>query len=151
MKRAGALLAGILALTALSLPAAAGDKAPGDNNCACGRNTITSLMIGIQSDNEGLRESAAFVLGELKCTEAVIPLMRMLHEEESESVRITAALALSLIGEARGVYAVKRAAEFDESPRVRVLSAFFYNEYVHPATFAFIYEAVPDSGHYASN
>jgi hypothetical protein len=119
-----------------ALPAPAGGKDTKSDACSC--RTVASLMMGIQSDNQGLRESAAFVLGEIKCTEAVIPLMRMLHEERSESARIAAALALSLIGDPRGVYAVRRAVTYDESKRVRLLSAYFYNEYVHPQTFAFV-------------
>jgi len=151
MKRAAAVAAGVLTLAVIALEAQAGEKPEASTGNTCSSGTVASLMAGIQSDNQGLRESAAFVLGEIKCTAAVIPLMRMLHDEKAESSRIAAALALSLIGEARGVYAVKRAATFDDSPRVRVLSAYFYNAYVHPATFAFQAGAAPDASHYASN
>ncbi len=141
--------AAIVVVIAMTMPSVAGDGSRNGAPCAC--NAVASLMMGIRSDNQGLRESAAFVLGEIKCTEAVIPLMRMLHEEKSESARIAAALALSLIGDPRGVYAVKRAVVFDESSRVRILSAYFYNEYVHPQTFAFVPTAPETSPHYASN
>ena len=151
MKRAAGVAAGMLALAVIALQAQAGDRPEAGNRSVCNSGTVASLMAGIASDNQGLRESAAFVLGEVRCSEAVIPLMRMLHDEKAESSRIAAALALSLIGEPRGVYAVKRAATFDESPRVRVLSAYFYNAYVHPATFAFRAGAAPDDAHYASN
>ena len=136
MSRIASVAVAIGLLIAAVLPASAGGK---DRKCDnCNSNTVASLLMGIGSDNQGLRESAAFVLGEIKCTEAVIPLMRMLHEESSESARIAAALALSLIGDSRGIYAVKRAVTFDESRRVRLLAAYFYNEYVHPQTFAFV-------------
>jgi hypothetical protein len=135
MNRIANITAGVLVLIAGALPAAAAGK---DDTCnVCSSATVASLMMGIRSDNEGLRESAAFMLGELRCTEAVIPLMRMLHEEPGESARIAAALALSLIGDPRGVYAVRRAVTFDASSRVRILSAYFYNEYVHPQSFKF--------------
>jgi hypothetical protein len=148
MSRIAHISAAILVLIAVALPAAAGGKE--NRSDACSGNTVASLMMGIQSDNQGLRESAAFVLGEIKCTEAVIPLMRMLHEERSESGRIAAALALSLIGDRRGVFAVRQAVAFDESARVRLLSAYFYNQYVHPETFAFVPAGQAESTHYAS-
>jgi len=148
MSRIARVLAAVLVVIAASMPAPAGDKAKGRD--ACSNGTVASLMMGIRSENQGLRESAAFVLGEIKCTEAVIPLMQMLHNDRSESARIAAALALSLIGDTRGVYAVKRAVTFDESSRVRLLSAYFYNEYVHPQTFAFVPLEPAESIHYAS-
>jgi hypothetical protein len=94
-----------------------------------------NLLIGVASDNQGLRESAACMLGELKSDNAVIPLMEMLRDGETESSRIVAALALCRIGDLRGVYAVKRATTFDSSEKVQQRCAWFYNEYVHPGTF----------------
>lgn len=99
---------------------------------------IPNLLIAIQSDNAGLRESAAFLLGEFKCTEAVIPLMAILHGSDRESSREVAALALCRIGDERGLYAVKRAVTFDQSNTVRSRCAWFYNQYVENGTFAFL-------------
>ena len=149
MERMARITFAMFALIAVALPASAGGRVQKSDACRC--NAVASLLAGIQSDNQGLRESAAFVLGEIKCTEAVVPLMRMLHEERSESARLAAALALTLIGDARGAYAVRRAVIFDESARVRLICAYFYNEYVHPQTFAFVSpeEAVTPS--YATN
>jgi HEAT repeat protein len=96
-----------------------------------------NLLIGLQSDNQGLRESSAYMLGELGSGRAVIPLMGMLRSDDSESSRIVAALALTRIGDARGVYAVKRAASFDESVEVQKKCAFFVNEYAQPGAFHF--------------
>ena len=99
---------------------------------------IASLMVGLSSDNAGLQESSAHMLGELKSTEAVVPLMKLLHESESESMRLIAALALTRIGDGRGTYAVRQAARFDASQRVRTTAAWFYNEYYRPGSFAFV-------------
>jgi hypothetical protein len=96
-----------------------------------------NLLIGLQSDNEGLREGSAYMLGELQSSRAVIPLMALLRNGESESSRIVAALALTRIGDARGVYAVKRATKFDPSERVQQKCAFFVNEYAQPGAFEF--------------
>jgi hypothetical protein len=99
-----------------------------------------NLLIGIASENQGLQESAACMLGELKSQKAVIPLMNMLREGKSESSRIVAALALCRIGDLRGVYAVKRATAFDESELVQQRCAWFYNEYVQAGTFDIAFE-----------
>ncbi len=97
-----------------------------------------NLMNGLASNNKGVRENAAFVLGEEKITRAIVPLMKMLRDSEEESSRIVAALSLCRMGEPRGVYAVRMAAKFDNSERVRTLCAWFYNQYVQPGSFEFI-------------
>ncbi len=90
---------------------------------------IQNFLIGLDSDNIGLTSSSAFYLGELNSTEAVIPLMKILRNAEQEELRISAALALFKIGDARGIYAVKRAIIFDESERVSDMCEKFYNAY----------------------
>jgi len=99
---------------------------------------VTNLLNGLQSQNRGLKESAAFMLGEEKASRGVLPLMQMLRDGDQESSRIVAALSLCRIGDPRGVYAVKQAARFDDSERVRTLCAWFYNQYVKPGTFDFV-------------
>ena len=92
---------------------------------------IQNLLIGLDSDNAGLTTSSAYYLGELSSTEAVIPLMKMLRNSEQEELRISAALALLKIGDARGIYAIKRAIVFDESKRVNDMCEKFYNAYLY--------------------
>jgi HEAT repeat protein len=92
---------------------------------------IQNLLIGLDSDNIGLTSSSAFYLGELSSTEAVIPLMKMLRNSEKEELRISAALALLKIGDARGIYAIKRAIVFDESKRVSDMCEKFYNSHLY--------------------
>jgi len=90
---------------------------------------ITNLMNGINSGNQGLRLSSSYFLGELKSDEAVIPLMRILKSDENEEARIMAALSLVKIGDARGVFAIKQAINFDSSERVKKLCSIFYQDY----------------------
>lgn len=92
-------------------------------------NTIQTLLIGLESDNIGLKSSSAYMIGELQITEGVIPLLRMLHNEKNEDLRIAAALALYKIGSPTSIYAVKQAIRFDESKRVSKHCADFYQEY----------------------
>ena len=92
-------------------------------------SSIESLIMGVNSDNFGLRTSAAYMLGELKCEKGLIPLMRMLKSEDREDARIVAALALLKIGNAKGIFAIKQAIRFDESERVQKLCAAFYQAF----------------------
>ena len=88
-----------------------------------------NLLNGVASGNHGLKVSSVHQLGEIKSSKAVIPLMKILHNEKDEAARITAALALYKIGDARGIYAVKQAAKYDKSERVRKICAKVYSEY----------------------
>jgi hypothetical protein len=103
---------------------------------------VANLLIGLKSDNLGLKTSAAFMLGELKAHEAVVPLMALLHSPEPDCCRIVAALALCRIGDEWGVFAVKRAVKFDESREVAQKCAWFYEQYVQPGTYGFVSPSV---------
>ena len=94
------------------------------------QNTISSLIIGLNSENLGLKSSCAYMLGELQISTAVIPLMRILRENENDDLRIIAALALYKIGSPIAIHAVKQSIRFDDSERVSKHCASFYNEYL---------------------
>ena len=89
-----------------------------------------NLLVGIQSGNKGLCASSAYLLGELCCNKSVIPLLSILHNAECEEIRILAALSLCKIGDARGIYAIKRSGIYDESERVRRLCNLFYRAFL---------------------
>jgi HEAT repeat protein len=91
----------------------------------------TNLLIGVASDNLGLRLSSASILAEVGTSRSVVPLMRMLHNGTPEE-RIVAALALAKIRDGRGTYAVQRAASFDPNENVRLMAAWYFNEYAVP-------------------
>jgi HEAT repeat protein len=130
-------IAVVLLLSLLAIPAAA--QAPDDEALLTGSRLVEQTMISKLNDcSLADRHRYAFILGMRKTPEAVIPLMRMLHEAESEQCRIVAALSLCLLGDERGTYAVKRAAGFDRSEKVRTLAAWYYNQYVKPGSFAFV-------------
>jgi hypothetical protein len=127
MKHFTKFLALTVLLLVLSCTAFAGDdKSEADVK----ESTIASLMEGLTSDNLGLKSSCAYMLGELKVTEAIIPLMRILHNDVNEELRISAALALYKIGTPLSIHAVKQAGRFDESERVNKLAQNFYTEYL---------------------
>jgi hypothetical protein len=120
----------------IAVSASAGDKTLFGSTEKYDRAEAT-LLQGLASDNEGLRESAAYMLGELKSDKAVIPLMGILRCESCSTGRVVAALALCRIGDPRGVYAVKQAVQFDDDAAVQQRCAYFYNEYVQAGTFNF--------------
>jgi len=91
---------------------------------------IENFLIGLNSENAGLQSSSAFFLGEFGSEEAVLPLMKILKSNSGEKMRIQAALALFKIGDARGIFAIKRAIKFDNSKRVSDICSKFYNAYI---------------------
>ena len=136
MKATMSILAAAALIIAATTAAAASDPSTALTAEQYARAEL-NLLIGIESDNQGVKESSVYLLGELQSSKAVIPLMKMLRSDDQESARIVAALALCRIGDARGVYAVKRATQFDGNERVAQRCAWFYNEYVRAGAFEF--------------
>jgi HEAT repeats len=89
-----------------------------------------NYLSGVKGDNEGLRISASYYLGERKSTKAVIPLMNVLHTDKSPEARIMAALSLFKIGDERGIYAIKQAVQFDDNEWVKKMCNIFYQMYL---------------------
>ena len=85
-----------------------------------------NYLKGTESDNLGLKISAAYHLGERKSQKAVIPLMDALRTDSSPEVRIMAALSLFKIGDERGIFAIKKAIKFDENEQVKQMCGIFY-------------------------
>jgi HEAT repeat protein len=85
-----------------------------------------NLLVGLESGNAGLQVSCAYFLGEIQSDKAVIPLMRILHNEKDDRVRVAVALALMKIGDGRGIKAIKYAVQYDESEYVRNFCKKFY-------------------------
>ncbi len=131
-----ALVAGLCCF--LVAAASAGDPPDLETVLASPPGIEKGLLEKLAGCDSCARAEAAFLLGCRKCPEAVIPLMGMLHSGTSEQCRIVAALSLCLLGDKRGTYAVKRAATFDPSPKVRTLCAWFYDRYFQTGSFAFV-------------
>lgn len=127
----------VLVLAAAALMLLTSALAAEKQSEAVSPTVVKNLLHNLKSENKGVHESSAYMLGEMKCREAVIPLLAMLHSDAEESSRIVAALSLSRIGDGRGTFAVKQAVRFDESPRVRALCAWFTNQYTSPQPFEF--------------
>ena len=102
----------------------------GSANSLITAEVIDNYMLGINSGNEGVKLSSAYLMGEYKITDGVIPLMKILHNGETEEARIIAALSLIKIGTPMAVYSVKEAAKLDDSERVRRICKVFYDNFM---------------------
>jgi HEAT repeat protein len=86
-----------------------------------------NLVLGIESSSPSLQASAALVLKQVKSvapeygfSSAIIPLMRILKDEQRETnVRIAAALSLQDLKSERGDFAIQRTAQFADNGRVK--------------------------------
>ena len=93
-------------------------------------NVEKNLVIGLQSDNLGLKTSSAYLLGEIGTSSSVIALMKVLKSGNTEEERISAALALTKINTDKAMFAVKQRAKYDESERVRRCCSMLYQQNV---------------------
>ncbi|MBM4161112.1 MAG: hypothetical protein FJ217_08435 [Ignavibacteria bacterium] len=136
MKRT-TLIASVIALAVMLTCPATADDVKTKIGAAKFDLAVENLLVALKSDNCGLKKSASYMLGELQADKAIIPLMAGLRNAKDDCERIAAAWALCRIGDGRGVYAVKQAARFDNSQKVRSHCAWYYNLYVQSGTFAF--------------
>jgi HEAT repeat protein len=125
MKSNTILLTALILLTAISIAAAKNKLTPEAKIKA-----EINYLEGLKSENEGLRVSSAYFLGEINSSKAVIPLMNLLRNDKSEPVRIVAALSLIKLEDARGVHLVKRSIEFNDFEKVRERCERFYAGYL---------------------
>ena len=77
------------------------------------------LINALKDDNQGIRTSAAQLLGERKVEAAVKPLIKMLKTEKRYGCRIIAAKALYDIGDKKALPALKKLAKHDVNKTVR--------------------------------
>jgi len=110
---------------------AGADLVPSTNKSAI----VENLIIGINSENEGLKTSAAMVMTEVidnaiaspeDFSSSLIPLLNMLDNGSTEMERISAAVALYSLNNGIGVYRLRGSARFDASEKVRIVSKNLY-------------------------
>ena len=94
-----------------------------------------NYLAGLNSDNVGLRTSSAYFLGEMKSHKAVIPLLKLLKNGETEESRIVAALSLYKIGSGIGIYRIKGLAETDKSEKVKRVMNRLLKTYISRKSF----------------
>jgi HEAT repeat protein len=99
---------------------------------------VDNLTVGIKSENTGLHTSSSFVLSDLvndgylnaeDASKALIPLLKLLKNGETEEVRIAAALALYQLGDEIGIYQLRGVGKFDDDEKVAVVCRNLYYTY----------------------
>lgn len=92
---------------------------------------LDNLIMGIHSENEGVRKSAIYFAGKYKVVETAQELIDQLNLEENASIKILIGLALFEMNSKEGLEAVKKLSESDTNIKVRRMATFIYNEYAN--------------------
>jgi HEAT repeat protein len=99
---------------------------------------VDNLVKAINSENTGLHTSGAIVLADLinesylasdDASKAMIPLLRLLKNGETEKERIAAAVALYQLGNPIGIFQLGGVARFDENKKVATVCKNLYYTY----------------------
>lgn len=99
---------------------------------------VDNLTVGIKSENTGLHTSSSFVLSDLvndgylnaeDASKALIPLLKLLKNGETEEVRIAAALALYQLGDEIGIYQLRGVGKYDDDEKVAIVCKNLYYTY----------------------
>ena len=88
-----------------------------------------NYLTGLNSDNQGLKVSSAYFLGNMKSSKAVIPLMKMFRNAKNNGAKLVAAWSLLKIGDSRGVFLVKRESELDNFSGINPMLHQLYEDY----------------------
>jgi len=88
-----------------------------------------NYLTGLNSDNQGLKVSSAYFLGNIKSSRAVIPLMKMFRTEKNNGAKLVAAWSLLKIGDSRGVFLVKRESEIGNCDGINCMLHQLYKDY----------------------
>ena len=98
------------------------------------KNTIQSLIVGLNSDNKGLIIGCAMMAGDYKITETVEHLAKILNSDLSYDVKTAAVFALYQIQNKDALMALKKACVKNNCPFLQKSAEVFLNHYLisHP-------------------
>jgi hypothetical protein len=91
---------------------------------------LQNLVMGIQSENAGVRESSIYFAGQYRFIDAEDALINQLKVEKDSDIKVLIGLALFRMSSEKGMNELQRVASSDENPRVRRMSYAIYNEYL---------------------
>lgn len=95
------------------------------------KHALDNLLMGIHSENEGVRKSAIYFAGKYKVEETAQDLIDQLGKEENASIKILIGLALFEMNSKEGLEAMKKLSKSDTNTKVRRMATFIYNEYAN--------------------
>lgn len=99
---------------------------------------VDNLTVGIKSENTGLHTSSALVMYNLisqsylesgDASEAMIPLLKLLKNGNTNEERIAAAMAIFQLGNPIGIYQLRGVAVFDDNEKVATICKNLYYSY----------------------
>jgi len=98
------------------------------------KNSIESLIIGLNSDNKGLIIGCAMMAGDYKITETVEHLAKILNSDLSYDIKMAAVYALYQIQTKESLVALKNACVKNNCPYLKQTAEVFLNHYLlcHP-------------------
>lgn len=91
---------------------------------------LQNLVMGIQSENHGVRESAIYLAGQYRFIDTEDALIEQLKVEKDSDIKVLIGLALFRMSSEKGMNELQKLASKDENPRVRRMSYAIYNEFV---------------------
>jgi hypothetical protein len=94
------------------------------------KNALQNLVIGIQSENQGVRESAIYFAGQYRFIDTEDALINQLKVEKDSDIKVLIGLALFRMNSEKGMDELQRLATKDKNPKVRRMSQAIYNEYL---------------------
>lgn len=100
------------------------------SDLAKNKYALENLVAGIQSVNDGLRESAIYLAGEYRFIDTEDALLKQLKVEKQSDIKVLIGLALFRIGSDKGMKELQNLAVTDGDARVRRMSYAIYNEYL---------------------
>ncbi len=115
------IIAGFLSVTS--------DLAAAPENERFDKNEIKTLIMGINSENEGLRKSAIFFAGKYQVKEAVDALVDRMNETGNRQELYLISVALYKIGSFEGLSAVWKAASRNNDSYTKELLLAVYERY----------------------
>ncbi|MEO8231747.1 MAG: HEAT repeat domain-containing protein [Ignavibacteriota bacterium] len=91
---------------------------------------LQNLKMGIQSENDGVRESSIYLAGKYRFIDTEDTLIKQLKVEKDSDIKVLIGLALFRMSSEKGMNALQVLAESDSNPKVRRMSKAIYNEYL---------------------
>lgn len=91
---------------------------------------LQNLVMGIHSENAGIRESAIYFAGKYRFIDTEDALINQLKVEKESDIKVLIGLALFRMNSEKGMNELQVLAEKDANPKVRRMSKAIYNEFV---------------------
>jgi len=91
---------------------------------------LQNLVIGIHSENDGVRESSIYFAGKYRFIDTEDALIKQLKVEKESDIKVLIGLALFRMSSEKGMNELQKLASIDENPRVRRMGYAIFNEFL---------------------